>query len=483
MNQNFKSAMLAAAELTAAGNLNAATALIQRALAGDDQPPAAASAGTASTAGADGPHAGPGFQSAPRTTGKAAAEVIDVDARWVADGEQSPGKASPIFEAGSPFGTVPPFGNAASFGNASSFGAGSLFGAVPPFGGTSSSGTASGAGESKRPFQSVDWQALAAGLASKAAAFQQADAGRPAGPGTAVDHGGKGSMVPGAFTAPAGTRDYLLYLPPGEAGPKGRSLVVMLHGCTQNPSDFAAGTAMNAIADREGFAVLYPAQTKAANQSGCWNWFNPRDQRAGGGEPSILAGMVRDVIAKHGIDPARVNVAGLSAGGAMAAILADAYPDLFAAVAVHSGLPTGAAHDLPSALAAMKRGSPGQAADAGATAGTAAARPAARPVRTIVFHGRQDRTVHPSNGRQIAGAALSTWPTGALVVKREDGRSSGGRSFTRTIHADAAGKPMVEQWEIQGAGHAWSGGSASGSYTDPQGPDASAAMVEFFKAG
>jgi poly(hydroxyalkanoate) depolymerase family esterase len=290
-------------------------------------------------------------------------------------------------------------------------------------------------------------------------------------------------VIPGTFTALAGSRDYLLYLPPGDAPPTGRPLVVMLHGCTQSPADFAAGTAMNRLADSHGFVVLYPAQSKAANQSACWNWFNPRDQQAGGGEPSIIAGMVRDVAERHGIDRGRINVAGLSAGGAMAAILAEAYPDLFSAVAVHSGLPSGAAHDLPSALSAMKRGSASPVGATGEPAGGFRSRRAGKPVRTIVFHGRQDKTVHPGNGRQVVEAALSGWPADALVAKREEGRSAGGRSFIRTIHADAAGKPMVEQWEVQGAGHAWFGGSASGSYTDPKSPDASAAMVAFFQIG
>ena len=280
-----------------------------------------------------------------------------------------------------------------------------------------------------------------------------------------------GSTLAGTFGNAAGSRDYLLYLPPaiGKSA-QAPALVIMLHGCTQTPADFAAGTAMNALADRHGFAVLYPGQSQAANQSACWNWFNPADQRAEAGEPSIIVGMAREVIAGHGIDSRRIFVAGLSAGGAMAAILADTYPDLVAAVAVHSGLPSGAAHDLPSALAAMKRGG---------AARTTAKRKA---MRTIVFHGRQDRTVHPANGAQIAAAALAAWPPRALSVRHETDRSPGGRSYTRTIHADAGGRPMVEVWDVQGAGHAWSGGSALGSYTDPKGPDASAAMIDFFLA-
>jgi poly(3-hydroxybutyrate) depolymerase len=188
--------------------------------------------------------------------------------------------------------------------------------------------------------------------------------------------------------------------------------------------------------------------------------------------------MVREVIGRYPVAPERVFVAGLSAGGAMAAILGAAYPDLFAAVAVHSGLRAGAASDLQSALAAMKRGAPSAAAGAGARIDQAAR----RPVRTIVFHGRQDRTVHPANGRQVVEAALAAFPATALSSRQESGRSAGGRSFVRTVHVDGREVPMVEQWEVQGAGHAWSGGRKAGSHTDPLGPDASAAMAAFFMA-
>ncbi len=227
---------------------------------------------------------------------------------------------------------------------------------------------------------------------------------------------------------------------------------------------------MNQLADEHGFIVLYPGQSRSANQNGCWNWFNPRDQRAGSGEPSIIAGMVREMVARHPVDASRIHIAGLSAGGAMAALLADAYPDLFAAVAVHSGLPPGAAHDLPSALNAMKRGASVAVAN----------RERGKPIRTMVIHGRQDRTVHPANGQQLVDAALAAWSAGGLTATQETRRSPGGRSYTRTLHSDAAGTAMVEQWEVQGAGHAWSGGGPGGSYTDPIGPDASAAIAGFF---
>jgi poly(hydroxyalkanoate) depolymerase family esterase len=405
----LNSAMLLAAQLTAAGSLTAATAAIQRALAGElpVPPPSSSGAGAAQT-GAGRP---------------VSRDTIDVEAHWVEDG------AAP----------APGAGTAARSG---------FFGESP-------------------------WQA-GSGSPLTGSRFAQAPAGRATAWSTHADASQakttKGRMLSGTHAAAAGSREYLLYLPP-EAAAGSLSLVVMLHGCTQTPADFAAGTAMNALADQHNFIVLYPAQSKAANQSACWNWFNPRDQRAGAGEPAIIAGMVGEVLKQYRVDPARVHVAGLSAGGAMAAILAQAYPELFASAAVHSGLPSGAAHDLPSALDAMKRGG-GGAGSAGSAHG--------KPVRTIVFHGRQDRTVHPANGRQVVESALAAWPQGSLSVTQENARSAGGRSYVRTIHADAAGRPMVEQWEVQGAGHAWSGGSPAGSYTDPLGPDASAAMVEFF---
>ena len=156
-----------------------------------------------------------------------------------------------------------------------------------------------------------------------------------------------GRFTPGRFSHGGASREFKLYVPPG-AGREPLPLVVMLHGCTQDPDDFAAGTAMNEVARAKGFYVLYPAQSRGANPQGCWNWFKHNHQQRGRGEPALLAGMTRQVMAQHAIDPRRVYVAGLSAGGAMAAILGCAYPELFAAVGVHSGLAAGSANDLPS---------------------------------------------------------------------------------------------------------------------------------------
>jgi poly(hydroxyalkanoate) depolymerase family esterase len=260
----------------------------------------------------------------------------------------------------------------------------------------------------------------------------------------------------------AGTagRDYKLYIPPDADGDP-RPLVVMLHGCTQDADDFAAGTRMNEAARMHGFYVLYPVQSKQANPQKCWNWFKHTHQQRERGEPALIAGMVRALAAAHAIDPRRIYVAGLSAGGAMAAILGQTHPDLFAAIGVHSGLAAGSATDLPSALQAMKSG--------------AAAAPRPGPgVPTIVFHGTGDRTVSPVNGEQVFGAAVGG------PVQAEPVASPGSRGVTRRVSRSASGEALSEYWLVDGAPHAWSGGSSAGSYTDMRGPDATAEMVRFF---
>ena len=272
------------------------------------------------------------------------------------------------------------------------------------------------------------------------------------------------AFIAGSFRNPGGQRHYKLYIPPNPDG-KPLPLVVMLHGCTQDADDFAAGTAMNDAARTQGFYVLYPIQPREANPQKCWSWFKHNHQQAGRGEPSILAGMTRTVIDAHAIDTRRVYVAGLSAGGAMAAILANAYPDLYAAVGVHSGLAPGVASDLPSALSAMKGG------------GVQAPARAGNGVPTIVFHGDRDATVHPGNAETvIAASAGSTAPVQAVRVPG----TGSTRHSTKHIYLNAKGDVIAERWEIHGAGHAWAGGANSGSYTDQTGPNATAEMLRFF---
>ncbi|MBB3545111.1 MULTISPECIES: PHB depolymerase family esterase [unclassified Rhizobium] len=271
-----------------------------------------------------------------------------------------------------------------------------------------------------------------------------------------------------SFTGAAGRREYKLYIP-ASAHDQPRGLVVMLHGCKQDPDGFAVGTRMNDIAEAHGLLVAYPGQTGAHNASSCWNWFRPTDQMRGAGEPAIIAGITAELMSEFNLDRGRVFVAGLSAGGAMAAVMGETYPDLYAAVGIHSGLPYGSANDVMSAFSVMR-------GDAGFIS-----RPerSARPmelVRTIVFQGSADRTVHPSNAKRIVTAAT---PAGS-TTQTQTGRSAGGRTYTRTIVADPNGVSTVEHWLVEGAGHAWSGGHGSGSYTDSYGPDASAEMVRFF---
>jgi len=268
-----------------------------------------------------------------------------------------------------------------------------------------------------------------------------------------------GRYVSASLSNHFGSRAYKIYIPARNAGQQ-RPLVVMLHGCKQNADDFAAGTRMNALADEHGFIVVYPEQPATANASRCWNWYQAADQARDRGEPSLIAGITRDVIAKHNVDARRVYVAGLSAGGAMAEIMAHTYPELYAAVGVHSGLPYAAAHDVASAFAAMR----GRQQPPGPLCGETGA----HPVPAIVFHGDVDTTVHPSNGERIFAARTV-----------ESGEASG-RPYTRTIQAGESGKPAMEHWLVHGAGHAWSGGSGSGSYADPLGPDASREMLRFF---
>ena len=272
-------------------------------------------------------------------------------------------------------------------------------------------------------------------------------------------------FIEGTFSNAAGSRTYKLFIPSRSQGQQ-LPLVVMLHGCTQSPDDFAAGTRMNFLAEEQNCFVVYPEQPSGANQAKCWNWFRTGDQQRGGGEPSLIAGITRQIMRDHAIDPKRVYVAGLSAGGAAAAIMGATYPDLYAAVGIHSGLACGAASDLPSAFAAMRQGN---ASGAIGKAGS--------PVPTIVFHGDRDTTVHPNNGdRILEQSAKATSPT-ANVLR---GRVPDGHAYTRTILTDAGGRAISEHWNIHGAGHAWSGGSPAGSYTDPRGPDATREMLRFF---
>ncbi|QGZ40478.1 poly(hydroxyalkanoate) depolymerase family esterase [Pseudoduganella flava] len=272
----------------------------------------------------------------------------------------------------------------------------------------------------------------------------------------------------GTYTNDAGSRAYKLYVPACWKG-QPLPLVVMLHGCAQDPDDFAAGTQMNAVAEERRCFVVYPAQSADANNSRCWNWFNALDQQHGQGEPSIIAGITRDIMDTYPVAPGQVYIAGMSAGGAMAVIVGTLYPELFSAVGVHSGLPFASASDLPSALSAMKRGA----------TSARSAKSAGLPI--IVFHGDQDTTVHPVNGEELMAQGLRSHPLGPMALPSQlAGRVPDGYAYTRIKHGLHDGSPLAEHWVIHGAGHAWSGGSSAGSYTDGKGPDASREMMRFF---
>ncbi|MFC5472783.1 alpha/beta hydrolase family esterase [Paraherbaspirillum soli] len=308
----------------------------------------------------------------------------------------------------------------------------------------------------------------------------------------ATDAGSPGRFIAASYSNRAGSRAYKLYIPSCHHG-QALPLMVMLHGCTQNPDNFAAGTRMNAIAEEQRCFVAYPAQAQSANSSKCWNWFKAIDQQRDQGEPSIIAGITRQIIDTQNIDTSQVYIAGMSAGGAMAVVMGTLYPDLYAAVGVHSGLPYASAHDLPSALAAMRDGAPGQPPRNGSSA-AASTRLNAIPI--IVFHGDSDTTVHPRNGEKViaqsapqtahqrlrhqdppaASAATPLKP--APSVRR--GKIPNGHAYTQTTHHNAEGQAVAEHWLIHGAAHAWSGGSQRGSYTDAKGPDASREMIRFF---
>ena len=278
----------------------------------------------------------------------------------------------------------------------------------------------------------------------------------------------RGPVLPGLFldlsyANAAGARTCKLYVPTGHTG-QAVPLIVMLHGGTQIADDFAAGTRMNELAERHGFLVAYPEQSRGANPKGYWNWFQPKDQRRGGGEASLIAGLTEQIIDKYAIDARRVYIAGFSAGGAMAAVMAAAYPDVYAAAGVHSGLPAGSAHDIPSAFAAMAKGAPTYASP---------------PVPLIVFHGDGDPTVDHVNADGLVRAVLPD-VRDRQRLQTTSGQVPGGHAYTRRVYADGDGTPLAEHWTIHQSGHAWSGGSPHGTYTDPQGPDASTELVRFF---
>lgn len=305
--------------------------------------------------------------------------------------------------------------------------------------------------------------------------------------------GGAGSWDRLEHQAGGRTKASFAYTPPGLSLGTPVPLLVLLHGCTQTAASLASGTRMHELADRHGFVVAYPQQDRQDNAQSCWNWFEPAHQTRDGGEPAFVAGVVEAMQAadeRWTLDPARTFVAGLSAGGAMASILAVTHPERFAGVAVHSGLPFGAARDVGSAFAAMGgRGGGDPEAQGRAARNAMGAR--GRTVPALVIHGTADRTVAPSAGEATVRQWLETnrlasdagddpgFAEPAEVIA-SPAPPAGGRETVRRRWTDGHGRVMVEHLAIDGLGHAWSGGAAGGDYTDPSGPSASEAIADFF---
>lgn len=463
MNEKFMASLKEATWLTQSGQLQEATAMIQRALQGEQMSEATDPAATTEPRSAKG-------------------EIFEGSFYVVEEPSAASHKASAGRKSAQPDSaqTKPPrkpFAAASDISGLSSLLRGKLSGL---------SGLNAGVGSPAETLAdgatafAPGMSGLSSLLRSKLSGLQELNTGVDF-PAEVLPEGA--TFNSGTFANQAGSRDYKLYIPSGYHG-QPLPLVVMLHGCTQNPDDFAAGTGMNQLAEEQPCLVLYPAQSGCANSSKCWNWFKPGDQRREGGEPAIIAGMTRQIIKQYQLDERRVYVAGLSAGGAMATTMAMLYPDIYAAVGIHSGLAHGAAQDIPSALAAMQ----GTTSPLAGLNKQASAQPTSSrgpKIPAIIFHGEQDTTVHPSNGDRVSAQYLPAAGVGRggknkMQTQRRSGKVPNGHSYTCTIHSDASGQPMLEQWSINGAGHAWAGGTARGTYTDPQGPDASREMLRFF---
>ncbi len=307
-----------------------------------------------------------------------------------------------------------------------------------------------------------------------------ASAGPGAAPATTEIRGGV--VVTGTIELQGESRSYQAFVPaahrPGVALP----LLVVLHGCTQTATDIAIGSRMNEVAEDLGFLVLYPEQPDRYQIQRCWRWYDPEHRARDSGEPAAIAAMTREVAELYGTDPDRVYVAGISAGALMALSAALAYPDLYAAVGVHSGGAYGVASDVGGALALMRNGAPGAVAaadDAWRSMGEHA-----RLLPLIVLHGEADAVVQPRNADDLLAQwrALAT-RNGRPLTAEEDSLEENGRQVRRVRYragtGSAAGEVVIERWMIAGLGHAWSGGSPEGSYSDPQGPEASRVIMRF----
>ena len=293
----------------------------------------------------------------------------------------------------------------------------------------------------------------------------------------------QGAFTKHTFTSDAGARDYWLYVPSSYNESKAVPLVVMLHGCTQDANDSARGTRLNQRAEGEGFIVVYPEQPAAANPLKCWNWFDEKHQARDAGEPAIVAGIVKQIMSDKKIDSRRVFLAGISAGAAMANIVAIHYPELFAALALHSGIEYRATTSVLNARKVMNEGGPDPAEQG--KAAYAAMGKSARVIPVLIMQGALDKSVPPLHTEQLRTQWLTTH--GLIGAKAGDTESSkaestAGYHYTRTTARSADKRVLVETIVVDELGHAWSGGSSEGTFTDPRGPDATDEMLRFFKA-
>jgi poly(hydroxyalkanoate) depolymerase family esterase len=292
-----------------------------------------------------------------------------------------------------------------------------------------------------------------------------------------------GKWIPGKHAE----REYKLYVP-AKQGDRPAPLVVMLHGCTQNPDVFAESTRMNAHADKGGFLVLYPAQKLSANPARCWNWFLPKNQARDSGEPAEIVGLVQQVAGEYPVDRKRVYVAGLSAGASMSAILAACYPDVFAAAAIHDGTMYKSATSFGEAQKVMVTGKapdPDRLASEAWSCG--GKKSLAVPV--MVWHGEGDNIVNRANGeflvRQFVALndlADDGKSNGSVkqAAKTESGRVEKGHDYS-VVSYELRGRPLVQYYKVDKMGHAWSGGKDDLIFSDGKGPDASGLMWNFFR--
>jgi poly(hydroxyalkanoate) depolymerase family esterase len=289
-----------------------------------------------------------------------------------------------------------------------------------------------------------------------------------------ADSAGVGQFLSRQIETAEGTRTYKLFVPSGYDQRRPAPLLVVLHGCTQDPDDISRGTRFNALAEQKGFLVAYPEQPQKYNALKCWNWFDAAHQVRAKGEPALIASIAQRVMTDYSVDTKRIFIAGVSAGGAMALTVAYAYPELFAAAGIHSGIAYGSATSIANALTAMRSG----AADSSTLASSVRnAMGSARSFPAIVFQGKADKSVNFINAEQIVSQLSQAFVPPLTKLVEVTGEANGYHYRRRTVGSD---KPYVEEWIVDELGHAWSGGSKEGTYADPGGPDASSEMIRFF---